>query len=226
MGVLVRLVVLVSLLIFVGWIVGGLYLDRVIKTGIETLGPKITGTPVSLEHVNISLVAGRGRLKGLVIGNPKGFHTKSAYHLVHSTIKFDPTSVLSGKLLIDEIVIDSPEITYEANFSGNNLAKIRNNVEAFGRSRGFNTTAGSDGEGKGSGLWRVQINHFRVKNPQLHVSASIFRGRFLTFDLDDIHLRDIGKESGGVTVDKATAHVLAGTNRRVATSISKEKWAK
>ncbi len=73
MGVLVRLVVLVSFLIFVGWIAGGLYLDRLIKTGVESIGPKITGTTVSLDHVNCSVLTGHCRLKGLVVGNPKGF---------------------------------------------------------------------------------------------------------------------------------------------------------
>lgn len=220
-GILVRLVVLVSFLIFVGWIVGGLYLDRAIKNGVQTVGPKVTGTPVSLDKVNISVATGNGRVKGLVIGNPKGFHTKSAYHVVDSTIKFDPTSALFGKLVIEEIVIDSPEITYEANFSGNNLETITHHVDAFAKKHGLNGSGAPGSRQSSSGAKLIQINHFIVKNPKLHVSHSIFRGRSLTFTLDDIHLRNIGKASGGVTLVNATSQVLSGTAQRVSQTVSR-----
>ena len=221
LGILVRLIVLVSFLIFVGWIVGGLYLDRAIKTGIETIGPKITGTAVSLDRVNISVPTGNGRVKGLVVGNPKGFHTNSAFRLGNSRIKFDPTSVFFGKLIIEEILIEKPEITYEVNFSGNNLEKIQHNVEAFSRKHGLNGTGASGSQRRISGAKLVQINHFIVQDPRLNVSASIFRGRFLTFELDDIHLRNIGKASGGVTVVNATSQVLSGTNEQISHTVSR-----
>ncbi len=220
-GLLIRLVVFASFLIFVGWIVGGLYLNKVIKTGIETMGPKITGTAVTLDRVNLSFVTGRGRLKGLIVGNPKGFYTDKAYHLVDSKITFDPLSVFSGKLVIEEIVIDSPEITYEVNFSSNNLEKIERNVKAFRRKNGLVGEDEFSARSKRLARKLVQINHFIVRNPKLNVSASIFRGRTFTVDLDDIHLRDIGKKSKGVTVDEATSLVLAGTQKFISKRVTK-----
>ncbi len=225
MGVLVRLVVLVSFLIFVGWIAGGLYLDRLIKTGVETIGPKITGTTVSLDHVNWSVLTGRCRLKGLVVGNPKGFYTESAYDLGDTTVTIDLNSLLSGQVIIEEILIDPAEITHEVNLSGNNLDKIQEHVEAFGRSYGLTGNAKSGSDNTGVAAPKVQINHFIIKNLQLNVSASLFRGRSLTFELDDVYLRDIGKESGGVTVDRATSKVMARTKRRIAHTVPESNKA-
>ncbi len=219
-GILVRLVVLLSFLIFFGWVLGGFYLDAVVKKGLERIGPQITGTPVSVERVNLSLVLGRGRVQGLVVKNPKGYHTASAYYLPSARITFDPTTVIQGKIIIDRMVLEDLEITYEINLSGNNLDKIKKNVLAFSRKHG-SARDGTDQRESGEGLKYVQINHFIVKDPKLNVSASIFRGRSMTFDMDEIHLRDIGKSSRGATMDGATSQILASTVRAVQQVVSK-----
>src|SRR2546429_661990 len=67
---------------------------------------------------------------------------------------------------------------------------------------------------------KVQINHFIVKNGQVKLSASLLKGKALTVRLPDLHLRDIGKESGGVTVQKAAAEVFAAINKSVLQSVA------
>lgn len=219
-GIVVRLVVLLSFLIFFGWVAGGFYLDAVVTRGLERIGPQITGTPVSVDRVNLSLVLGRGRVRGLVVGNPQGYHTASAFAVPDARIIFDPASVLQGKLVIDRLVLESPQITYEINVSGSNLDKIEKHARAFGRKR----RTGGNGESEDD-LKYVQINDFIVKNPKLNVSASIFRGRFMTFDMDEIHLRGIGKDSRGATMDGATSRILAGTLRAVHQIVTKSGHA-
>lgn len=214
-AILLRLVVLLSFLIFVGWVAGGFYLDAVVKRGLERVGPKITGTPVSVERVNLSLVLGRGRVRGLVVGNPQGYHTASAVVVPNARVTFEPASVVRGTLVIDRLVLESPEITYEINLSGSNLDRITTHARAFAREHGAGDDA-SDGDMK-----YVQINHVIVTQPKLNVSASLFRGRSLTFDLDDIHLRDVGKGSRGATVEGATNQILARTLRAVQRVVSK-----
>lgn len=220
LGILVRLVVLLSFLIFFGWVVGGFYLDAVVKRGLERVGPEITGTAVSVERVNLSLVLGRGRVQGLVVSNPQGYHTAHAYYVPNARLTFDPTSVIQGKIIIDRLVLENPEITYEINLSGSNLDTIKKHARAFSRKH----RTGRDGthhRQSENDLKYVQINHFIVKNPKLNVSASIFRGRSMTFDMDEIHLRDIGKDSRGATMDGATSQILASTLRAVQTVVSK-----
>ena len=129
---LIKVVGILVLLILVVVIVAGIFWNSMIKTGGETLGPSITRTTVTLESVDISVVSGRGRVQGLVVGNPKGFNTESAFHLGEAKVDVDLKSTLADTVIIREILIDGPEITFEGSLTGSNLVKIRTNVEACG----------------------------------------------------------------------------------------------
>ena len=209
MKTLLKAGVIVVLLIVVALVMVGVYLNLVIKAGVEAVGPKITGTTVKLDAVDVSPFSGRGRLKGLVVGNPQGFHAESAFKLADAKVDVDLKSALSDKLIIEEIVIDGPEITYESGPSGSNLSKIQENAAAFGKSVAPKEAAESKSPKKDPTQKKVQINHFILKNARLNASASMLKGKALTITLPDIRLRDIGKESGGVTVQKAVAEVFA-----------------
>ena len=152
-------------------------LDKMIKAGVETMGPEITGTSLTLESVDLSLLSGEGRLKGLVVGNPPGFQTERAFKLGDARVKVDLKSALSDKLVIEEILIDGPEITYEAGASGSNLNKIQENVAAFAKKAGASGGAEAKAEKKEAGHKKVQINHFILKNAQVNASATLFKGK-------------------------------------------------
>lgn len=194
--------------------------DAMIKAGVETVGPEITGTSVKLEGVDLSLLAGEGRLKGLVVGNPPGFQTERALKLGDAKVKVDLKSALTDKLVIEEILLDGPEITYEAGASGSNLNKIQENVAAFAKQAGAKGGAEPKAEKKEPDQKKVQINHFILKNAQVNASAAMFKGKALTVSLPDIHLKDIGKESGGTTMGKASAEVFAAINKSVAQTVT------
>jgi len=195
-------------------------LDKMIKAGVETVGPEITGTSIKLEGVDLSLLSGEGRLKGLVVGNPPGFQTERAFKLGDARVKVDLKSVLTDKLIIEEIMIDGPEITYEAGASGNNLNKIQENVAAFAKKAGVQGGAEPKAEKKEHDQKKVQINHFILKNAQVNASATMLKGKALTVSLPDIHLKDIGKESEGTTVGKASSEVFAAINASVVQAVT------
>src|SRR2546428_13249425 len=134
MKVLLKVGVIVVLLLVVALTMIGVYFNSMIKAGVEAGGPKITGTNVKVDAVDLSPFSGQGRLKGLVVGNPPGFQAERAFKLAHAKVKVDLKSALSDKLIIEEILIDSPEITYEGSPSGSNLTKIRQNGAGFGKS--------------------------------------------------------------------------------------------
>ena len=196
-------------------------LDKMIKAGVETMGPEITGTSIKLESVDLSLLSGQGELKGLVVGNPKGFQTKSSFKLADSKISVDLKSALSDKVIIKEILIDGPEVTYESGPSGNNVSKIQENVAAFSKSVAPKGAAESKSQKKDQTQKKVQINDFIFKNGKVMVSSSVFGGKPVTISLPDIHLKDIGKDSGGVTPETAVAEVFKAVDKAVVQSISK-----
>ncbi len=220
MKILLKVGVVVVLLIVIAVIAITLSLDSIIKKGVETVGPRITGTPMKLGGVNLSFLSGQARLKGLVVGNPPGFHTESAFKLADAKVKVDLKSALSDKLIIEEILIDGPEITYEGSPSGSNISRIQENVAAFGKSVTPKDAAESKSQKKDPTQKKVQINHFIVKNAQLNASTSMLKGKTMTISMPDIHLKDIGKNSEGVTVQTAAAEVFAAINKSVVQSVA------
>src|SRR5437867_12736808 len=113
MKTLLKIGMIVVLLIVVAVVVISSSFSSIIKAGVETVGLKITGTTMKLDGMDLSLFSGKGRLKCLVIGNPPGFQAERARTLADATAKVDLRTALSVKLVIEEILIDVPDSTYE-----------------------------------------------------------------------------------------------------------------
>ena len=67
------------LLLAVAYFTFSTLINKGVKSAVETFGPDITQTEVRLEGANISPLNGTGVLKGLFIGNPKGFKSEKAF---------------------------------------------------------------------------------------------------------------------------------------------------
>ena len=119
-GIPVLIIVVIVVLVF--------SINSIIKHGVETVGPLALGTDVTLEKVDISLFSGKGQLKGIIIGNPEGFKTESSFKLNEVRLALDVSSLLSEKIIIDEIFIDAPEITYEKSGKGDNFKAILDSI--------------------------------------------------------------------------------------------------
>jgi hypothetical protein len=65
-------------------------LDSPIASSIRRYGPEITGVPIRIFGAHIALTDGTAALRGLVVGNPRGFKTKQALSL--GTISMTSTS--------------------------------------------------------------------------------------------------------------------------------------
>src|SRR5512137_1595591 len=98
-GTLISLVVVLVLAI----LAVGLFLDKAIKSAVETFGPKLTKVDITLQSVNLSLLSGSGAIKGLVVGNPQGFKTPSAITVGTASLTLKPSSLLSEKIVIKSI---------------------------------------------------------------------------------------------------------------------------
>jgi uncharacterized protein involved in outer membrane biogenesis len=207
----------ILLLTVIGLMAFVAYLNAIVKAGIEAAGPKITGTTVTVDSVQLSLLTGEGRVKGLVIGNPKGYQSLSAFKLGDARVKVNLRSALTDRLIIEEIVVDAPYVTYEVVVAGSNIAKIQEHVSRFGKSFGAGESAPKPAKDVDAHQKKVQINHFIVRNGRVNASTI---GGSMTVPLPDIDLRDIGKESGGVTFEKAAAEVFAAINKSVVQSVA------
>ena len=185
-------------------------LDSLIKTAVETVGTEVAGVNVTLDKAEVSATSGKGSLSGLNVGNPDGFETDRAFNLGEISVTLDTATVTSDPVVIKEIVIAGPKVTYEVGGSGSNIDAIKRNVEAFMKANGGDGSSSSSGGGEGP---KLVIEHLYVRGGEISISATFLGGKTMTTPLPDIHLTDIGKDKGGASpgeiasqlIDKMTA---------------------
>jgi len=187
--------IIVVLIIFVALVVVSLTLDSSVKKAVEYAGPKLTQVDVKLESVNLSLLSGSGKINGLVVGNPPGYKTPEAIKLGLASISLSPGSLLSDKVLIKSINIESPEITFETDLRQNNIGKILANVEnATGGKEKSPEPAKSPGASR-----KLQVDDVMVSGGKIHVTVTGLTGKTVTVPLPAIHLSGMGQGPEGIT---------------------------
>ncbi|MCH6256378.1 AsmA family protein [Puniceicoccaceae bacterium K14] len=195
-------------------------LSKGIVAGVETYGPDVTQTEVTLESVNLSAFSGKGAITGFVVGNPEGFSTEHAIKLDDFQIDLKPASVISDKIVINEIIIDGPQIIYETNSEfKTNIGTILKNVESFaGSSDASEEAEEQDSEGSEK---KLEIGLFRLSNAKVQVVNPLLGGDGLSLELPVIELEDLGKGEEGMTIADVMKKVLASVNQETITAMSK-----
>ena len=207
-GILVVAVVVVGIYVFLS------SLDSVVKAAVERIGSDATGTQVTLNNVEISPTGGFGALRGFRMTNPKGFAEGDAFTFQEISVKIDPLSVFSDPVVINEIDIEKPEITYAIGNGTSNVDEIQKNVKTYAGAGG--ESAGGGGASKGPNL---VIENLFMRNGTVTVSAPGVSSETLSAPLPDIHLTNIGQEGRGATpaevVSQAMAALVASTQEAV-----------
>ncbi|MGH8711351.1 MAG: hypothetical protein ACREVA_08555 [Burkholderiales bacterium] len=191
-------------------------LDSVVASAIHKYGPQITGVSVKLSSVKIVPADGTASLRGLVVGNPKDFKTEHALSLGEISMKLDIGSLTKDVVLIKEISIIKPDVTYEYVSRGSNLDAIKHNVDRYAAE---NLGGKNESKDKGSGK-KFIIENLYVKDGKANVSADILKGKTMSVPLSDLHLRDIGKKSNGATAGDVTKEVLSAITQSVTKATS------
>jgi len=189
--------------------------DSIVKGAIEKYGTEAAQASVTVKSVKLSLATGEATITGLVVGNPGGFATDSAVTLNSVTVKLDTGSLIgSGTIVIKQVDIVAPHVTYEVGLGGSNLQTIQKNVQAYAgnpESSGGTPVAASSGSER-----KLVIEDLVVRDGVVSVSATILQGRTLNVPLPTIHLTGIGKD-GGATPAQVARQVLGSITTDAAT---------
>lgn len=190
-------VVVVAIVVVVSFFLGG-----IIKAGMQTVGPKVTQTSLTVSSVNVSVLTGSAGVTGLVLGNPKGYKAPNAISVGKAAVSLAPMSVFSDKIVIHSVEVRSPEITFEGNPLGaNNLKKIMDNVNAFtgsGAPPGTNAPAQAGQKKPGK---KLEVDDFLITGAKVQFNGA-------TIPLPDIHLKNLGTGPDGITPAALTKEVL------------------
>src|SRR5262245_2381686 len=168
--------ILIVLVLLVIVIAGGVYylwsnLDSLIKAAVEKFGSEATQASVRVDKVNLSVSSGEGGISNLTVGNPAGFSAARALALGDIRVKLDVGTITSGTVVVKEIGITRPQVTYEQGTTGNNLQTLQKNAQAYaakmtgGRSGGTEQGAPSSGGGR-----KLIIENLYVRDGQITIS--------------------------------------------------------
>ena len=195
----------------------------IVKAAIENYGSAATQAKVTVDKVDLSLSSGEGSISKLFIGNPGGFTTAQALSVGNVSIKVDTASVTKFPIIIKEVVIASPDVTYERGTTGGNLEKIQDNVQRYAGlaqpAPGGQTPAPTKPEAsKPAGGDKPEpkfiIENLYVRDGKVAISHTALQGRTLSSGLPTIHLKDIGKDKGGATPAEIAEKVVGAITQQ------------
>ena len=212
----------IMLILFVVCIVAAflfftMLIDKTVKHGVELVGPQIVGVPVALEDVDISVFTGSGEITNLVIGNPDGFDTEFLVKVDRAHLDVDLKTLLSDKIIIEEIIIEGPEFAYEMSLKGSNISKFLENLKRGKKDdaeEGVKAEPAEEQKEKSGGK-KIQINLFRITDAKVRLQSDA-----VVLPMPDIELKDIGKESDGVSPAEAAAEIFSEVSSNIVNVVS------
>ena len=182
-------------------------IDSVVKAAVEQIGSDATGTDVTLNEVEISPTSGFGALRGFRMTNPKGFAEGDAFKFDEVSVSLDVTTVFSDPVVIEEVVIEKPEVTYAIGEGSSNMDEIQKNVNDYAGAE----SGGSGGSGSGGGSSEgpnLIIKNLYMRDGTVSVSAPGMTDETLSAPLPEIHLTDIGEEGRGATPGEVVSQTM------------------
>jgi len=188
-------------------------LNDIIKAAIEQVGGELTGTEVAIDDVDISLEDGRGALRGFRVVNPDGFTRDNAFSFGEVEVELDTSTIFDDVVVIREVKVVRPKITYELAGEDDNLNTLKRNTtsnaerlqkEAGGRG-GAPHASGETEDGQ-----KFVIEQVNLIDGEIRVRATQLTDRTLDVPLPNVTLRDIGKDEGGADPAAIAEEVMGG----------------
>jgi uncharacterized protein involved in outer membrane biogenesis len=191
----------------------GVYLvmfsGNLLKDGIETYGPQFLGADVEVGAVELALAEGSGEVRGLRIGNPQGFSGPHAMRLNKIKIVLDPENLSEELVVLKQVEIDGAEIAAIAKGKATNLQQLMDNVVAAAGIEDSADDAGPE--------MKFIIDRLDFTNAKTSVSSDVLGD--MSLEIPDIHLKDVGRASNGVTAAEAVKQLLAPIYKNVSSAM-------
>jgi len=214
-----RLLLIVVLLLVVLVAAVLLFGGPLIKHAVNTAGPRLMGVAVHVEDVQFAPLRGHLLLKGLHVGNPEGFKTQSLFDMQTLEVNLEPLSLFKQTMLIRQIRIEAPEITYERGLKDSNIGALQAKLSPPAAA----PEAAKPAAQEKAGGKKVIIQELSITGARVKASLTLLGGQALTLPLPPLTLHDIGggaKDPQGVTLVSAINEVLSAVLASVTKVVS------
>ena len=172
-------------------------LDNIVKTGIETAGPEAMQVPVKVADIKLSPLSGKVTVKGLEIGQPKGFGEGAIASVGSFDMKLETNSLMSNHIIIDSINIDAPLLDVRQQKGKNNFQALQD---------GLNLPA-TEVDPEAEEI-TVTIRKLAVKKPRILAKSDGFMKLDEDLELADFTLTNLGTDEKGLAPSEIARHVM------------------
>lgn len=179
----------------------GFFIGPIIVKAVNTVGPRVTGTAVTLDAAKLMPLSGGGTLAGLFVGNPRGWAGDKAIYVGEMRASVRPWSLLGDCVEVNEVFVDGPEFVYEKSLTGG--SNIDSLIKQIDENTGGGTRA-PEGAPAGKPL-KFSVKSFRVQNAKMTL---VVAGQSLSVPLPPLTISDLGVAEGGITADQVAEKVL------------------
>ena len=211
---LLKIVGVLVLILIVALIVLMFSIGNIVEKAVPSVGSRVLGVPVSVEKVSVRVLAGKLKIKNLVVGNPDGFKTDHAFKLGELTVSLSMKSVFTDKIIIHKILIDKPEITYELGLKKSNLRALQEQIggeeeaETVTQKPAPESEPTETAEAK-SASKKIILTDLVIQNGKINLSAIGLGGTEIPIPLPTLEMKGIGEDTGGASVPEIIEAILA-----------------
>jgi hypothetical protein len=216
--IVIALVVLLVLIVAVCWI----FLGSIVTKGVNTVGPMVTKTPVTLGSASVSVLSGGASLHNLFVGNPEGYKTESAIKAGKIAVSLKPMSIFGDKIVVTSVNVESPDITVEGGITQNNLTKILDNTQgSASEAESKKNQPEKDKKAPADKAARkIEVDDFMITGAKVHYSGTLTGGKMITVPLPPIHLTNLGTGPDGITAADLTKQVMSAVVQSVGPALA------
>jgi uncharacterized protein involved in outer membrane biogenesis len=197
-------------------------IDRIVEAAIERYGSEATQTAVLVEGVEIKLQDGQGSIAGLTVANPPGFSSPHIFSLGQIGTAIDLQSLRRDPIVIDEIVITSPQVTYEIDERG------RSNVQALEEAlaRGGGGARPEQEPAGDSAAPNILIRRLVIEQGRVEARVPRLEDRDLTARLPRIELTELGGRDGASpeAIARRVTEVILASAQRAAADLNLDQY--
>jgi|LSQX01.3.fsa_nt_gb hypothetical protein len=179
-------------------------LSPVVKTTASKLGPSVIGAPISISNVNIKAFSGLVDISGLVVGPPEQFKA-NLFQINNFKVQLDAASLLTDTIVIKEIKITDPVVTYELSGIKSNFGRIMEKLEG---DKPEKEDKPKEAKSKTESGKKVVIESFVFEGAKVRMASTITGGKGVVLPMPRIELSDIGAKHGGATGVEAFSEIL------------------
>ena len=199
-------------LIVASLVAGWYYLEPLVKGAVHKFGTQIVGTEVNLTGFKFRPFSGFVEVDGLTVANPTGYSAPNLFSLGSIKVKVDVKSLMSDTIVVEDITVSKPEITYEMpDFTTSNVMQIQENLAK-------NSTPSTEVEAVENTEDKVEvaekgksviIRKVLVEGGALSAITPLQKNdTALTLELPAIEITGIGEEKMGVTIGESITTIF------------------